>query len=163
MLVEVSTSFEEALTRQARTFEPIRRFVKLPGIAWIRAATFFAYIDTPWRFRGKSPLWKYMGIGLDRRHSGGGHTQLHVTKQANRIVKGMILGAAVTAIDQGENPFADQYRHWINEGGLSPRNARRNVARSLAATLWGMWKNGTEYRPDWVGGGFGKAVSDASL
>jgi transposase len=163
MLVEESTSFEEALTRQARTFEPIRRFVKLPGIAWIRAATFFAYIDTPWRFRGKSPLWKYMGIGLDRRHSGGGHTQLHVTKQANRIVKGMILGAAVTAIDQGENPFADQYRHWINEGGLSPRNARRNVARSLAATLWGMWKNGTEYRPDWVGGGFGKAVSDASL
>jgi hypothetical protein len=27
----------------------------------------------------------------------------------------------------------------------------RNTARSLAVTLWGMWKNGSAYHPAWVG------------
>ena len=31
------------------------------------------------------------------------------------------------------------------------RLARRNVARAESATLWGMWKNGSAYRPEWVG------------
>ena len=125
-------------------------------MSWIRASTFFVYMDTPWRFHGKSALWKYIGIGLDRRHSGSSDTRLHVTQQCNRALKGMITGAANSAITQKKiNPFIKQFQHWI-EGGVSLRNARRNVARSLAATLWGMWKNGTEYRPEWVGGVLGK-------
>jgi transposase len=142
----------ERLTRHARSEEPIRRFVRLPGVSWIRGATFYVFVDTPWRFRGKSALWKYMGIGLDRKHSGQGAVRLRVTTQCNRPLKGMILGAAITAIAVGDNPFSDQYQQWI-AGGLSARNARRNVARCLAATLWGIWKNQTEYRPQWVGQG----------
>ncbi len=153
----------ERLTRQARCVEPIRRFVRLPGVSWIRGATFYVLVDTPWRFPGKSALWKYLGIGLERKHSGQGPTRLRVAPQCNRPLKGMILGAAMTAIRIGDNPFADQYRHWITEGGLSARNARRNVARSLAATLWGMWKNQTEYRPEWVGqGGRSQVTRSAS-
>jgi transposase len=144
--------FEQELTRQARHIEPIRRFVRLPGILWIRASTFYVYLDTPWRFKGKSALWKYLGIGLERRHSGSGPVRLRVSNQANRRLKGMILGAARKAIDLADNPFALQYQRWINQGGLTVPNARRNVARSLAATLWAMWKNGSEYRPEWIGG-----------
>lgn len=40
------------VTQSAR--EPvIERFRALPGIDWIRAATFYAYVDTPWRFKRK--------------------------------------------------------------------------------------------------------------
>jgi transposase len=103
-----------------------------------------------WRFPSKSKLWKYLGIGLERRRSGNGPERLHVPKLCNRVLKSTILGAAKSAIAQGDNPFADQNRRWI-EAGLSPKLARRNVARSLAATLWGLWKNGSAYRPEWVG------------
>ena len=61
---------QRLMIREARQHEPIRRFVALPGIKWIRAATFFAYVDTPWRFASKQALWRYLGIGLERRHSG---------------------------------------------------------------------------------------------
>lgn len=145
--------FRQGLVCQARGIKTIRRFEKLPGVGWIRAATFYAYLDTPWRFRGKSALWKYLGIGLERKHSGSGLVRLQVCQQFNRPLKAMILGAAITAITQGENPFADQHQRWLQEGGLSARIARRNVARSLAATMWGMWKNGNEYRPEWVARG----------
>jgi len=128
----------------------LRRFVELPGIAWIRAATLLVWLDTPRRFASKSHLWKYLGIGLERRHSGTGPERLRVPSLVNRPLKSTILGAAKSAVAQGENPFADQYRRWLKQG-LSPKVARRNVARSLAATLWGLWKNGSAYCPEWVG------------
>ena len=89
-------------------------------------------------------------IGLERRRSGNGPTRLAVPKYVNRLLKSTILGAAKSAVLQGENPYADLARRWT-EQGLSPRLVRRNVARSLSATMWGLWKNGSEYRPEWVG------------
>lgn len=151
---DAAVSQEEWMRRQlvhlAKAEAVVTRFEELPGIGWIRAATLFVYLDTPWRFASKSALWKYLGIGLERRHSGVGPDQLQVPKRVNRLLKSTILGAARSAVVQGANPFADQYRRWIDQG-LSLKLARRNVARSLSATLWGLWKNGSAYRPEWVG------------
>jgi len=95
-------------------------------------------------------LWRYLGIGLGRRRSGNGPERLRVPLRSNRLLKGAILGAARSAIIRGKNPFADRHRRRIAQHP-SPRLARRNVARSLAAVLWGMWKSGNTYRPEWVG------------
>jgi len=143
-------TMRQSLIRLAKQEEPIVRFHALPGVKWIRASTFFAYVDTPWRFKSKQALWKYLGIGLERRHSGTGPEQVHVPRLVNRTLKSSILGAAKSAIASGKNPFADQHERWIREG-VTPRNARRNVARSQAAVMWGMWKNGDVYRPALVG------------
>jgi transposase len=146
------TEMRKRLLCLARREPQIRRFVELPGVKWIRAATFFVYVDTPWRFKSKSALWRYMGIGLERWHSGNGPVRLRVppSVEVTRPLKDMILGAAKSAITAGDNPFADQHKRWIDQG-LSPRLARRSVARSQAAVMWGMWKNGDVYRPERVG------------
>jgi transposase len=136
-----------ALIVYARQEAMIGRFMQVPGIGWVRAATFFVYIDTPWRFGSKQRLWKYAGLGLERTHSGAGPTHVHVAQYANRRLRGALLGAAKTAVRMGDNAFFNQYQHWTQEEGIAPRNAARNVARSLAATLWGMWKNESDYRP----------------
>jgi transposase len=138
------------LTREAKTYEAIVRFTALPGVAWVRAATFFACLDTPWRFASKQALWKYMGIGLERKTSGTGPVYLGVDRSANRTLKSMILGAAESAILQKDNPFHQQHERWT-KAGISPRNAKRNVGRSMAAVMWGMWKNGGVYDPAKVG------------
>jgi transposase len=148
------------LEREARREPMIRRFAEVPGLRWIRAATFFVHVDTPWRFPSKQALWKYAGIGLERSHSGAGRVQVHVAQAANRQLRSVLLGAAKTAICIKDNPFHDQYQRWKEEG-ISARNATRNVARSLAATLWGMWKNGSPYRPQLVAAG-GKTADTLS-
>ena len=121
----------------------------------------YAYLDTPWRFRSKSALWKYLGIGLERERSGNGPEHVGVPLLTHRLLKCTILGAAQSAVAQGTNPFADLYRRWIQQG-LSSRLARRNVARAQAATLWGLWKNGSAYRPEWVGVAAAAAVVPVS-
>jgi transposase len=149
-LVAQEADWRRRVVRSARAEEVVRRFAALPGVGWVRAATWYAYLDTPWRFRSKSALWKYLGIGLERQRSGKGPEHLGVPRQAHRLLKSMILGAALSAVTQGQNPFADVHRGWIARG-LAATLARRHVARALAATLWGLWKNGSAYRPEWVG------------
>jgi hypothetical protein len=70
---------------------------------------------------------------------------VRLTKAGNRRLKNVLLGAARTAAAGGENPFADKYRFWTQEKGVHPSTARRNVARSLATTLWSLWKTGSKY------------------
>jgi transposase len=140
-----------ALVRLAKTHEPIRRFVEVPGIKWVRAATLYVYLDTPERFPSKSKLWKYMGIGLQKSTSGDGPVRLRTPKSCNRNLKNTILGAAMTAARLKDNPFAVQYRRLTHEQGLSSRIARRTVARSIAGVVWGMWKSGGAYDPARVG------------
>ena len=112
--------------------------------------TMLVYLDTAYRFKSKQALWKYLGIGLVREHSGSGGEFVHVELGANHVLKNAILGAAESAIMQGNNPFSEQFERWVG-GGLSRRNARRNVARSLSGVMWGMWKNGGTYDPGLVG------------
>jgi transposase len=116
----------------------------------VRAAFFFVIVDTPQRFRSKSALWRYLGLGLERRRSGKGPLRVQLVERANRRIKSALLGAARSALRSQDNPFAEQYRRWI-AAGHGPRIALRNTARSLAATLWGMWKSGSAYRPEQVG------------
>jgi len=149
-LVAREEEWRRRLIAAAKGQEVVQRFQALPGVGPIRAATLYAYLDTPWRFRSKAALWKYLGVGLQRRRSGNGPEYLGVPAQAHRLLKGTILGAARSAVASGNNPFADLYGRWL-EHGLSSKLARRNVARAQAATLWGMWKNGSAYRPEWVG------------
>jgi transposase len=149
------------LLRLARRVEPVRRFQELPGIGWIRGLTFFVYLDTPSRFPSKAALWRYCGIGLERKRSGTGPTRTRLTRGGHRRLKNVLLGGAMSAIHRGDNPFADKYAYWTQEEALHPSTARRNVARSLAVTLWSLWKTGRPYDPAQVRG-VGRPSSRAS-
>jgi len=118
-------SMREGLIGLAKNEEPIRRFEALPGMGWIRSVTFYAYIDTPWRFQGKAALWKYCGIGLERRHSGNGPVRMRLLRRGNRRLKDVLLGAAKSAIAQADQPFADKFRFWIEEEGIPVPHVRR--------------------------------------
>jgi transposase len=138
------------LIKLCRREAMIKNFCELPGVGPVRAATFLAFVDTPFRFKTKQKLWKYIGIGLERRQSGKGHVTLRVPKRCSRVLKGAIIGAAKSAAAARNNVFADQHERWLNDG-CSPRIARRNTARSLATVMWGMWKSGSEFDPNTVG------------
>jgi transposase len=130
----------------AKTDTMMSRVMDLPGYGSVRAATLITYLDTPWRFKSKSALWKYVGIGLRREKSGNGAAWLGVEQRCNRLLRCMVIGAAQCAIDQKDNLFAQRYAHWI-AAGLSKKNARRNVARDQVTAIWGMWKTDKAFDP----------------
>lgn len=150
VLLEDEEALRKELVGAAKNFEPVRRFEALPGVGWIRGVTFSALLDTPHRFPSKQALWRYAGIGLERRHSGNAPVRTRLSHRGNRRLKDVLLGAAKSAIEQGANPFAVKYELWRTEPGLHPANAKRNVARALAAVMWSLWKSGQTYDPERV-------------
>jgi transposase len=147
--VDLWKSFEQALEQEQRLYAQLcqfarqdkmmKRVTELPGYGPVRAATLISYLDTPWRFKSKSALWKYVGIGLKRHKSGDGPDWIGVEQSCNRRLRNVVIGAAQNAIDQKQNVFARRYARWMATG-LSSRNARRNVAREQVTAVWGMWK-----------------------
>ena len=147
--------------RLLRGVEIVKRWRDLPGVGPIRAMTLYAYLETPWRF-GNNPkrLWKYCGVGLVRSSSGKdkhgrpkvGFLQLYW--RVNRRLKAAVMGAALSAIRQGENVFAQQYEGLVRQG-VSPGNARHGVARKMLSVQWAMWKTQRPFDASWVSGGPG--------
>jgi transposase len=138
--MEQEQSLHERMCKLVRKDPTMKRVTELPGYGPIRAATLISYLDTPWRFKSKSALWKYVGIGLHREKSGHDLDLVYVEQSCNRLLRNVVIGAAQSAIDQKENVFAERYARWI-KAGLSSRNARRNVARDQVTAVWGMWKS----------------------
>ena len=143
---ERRAQLKDMVRRQARSFEPIGRFLAVPGIGLIRAATFYSIIDTPHRFATRGKLWVYCGIGLASRRSGQKCGPVHLTRHGNPRLKDVFKGAAVTAIAADDNRFAAQYQQ-LTQNGRAPEMARLTVARSIASTMHAMWLRGTSYRP----------------
>ena len=150
---ELAVSQEESLHKQLRKMVTsdlmMRRVAELPGYGPVRAATLVACWETPWRFKSKPALFKYNGIGLRRERSGDGYEYIRVEQACNRQLRNVAIGGAKTAIEQKENIFARRYVQWMQRG-LSPKNARRNVARDQLAAIWGMWKTNTAFDPDLI-------------
>ena len=146
---QMKRSITARLAQEARKHIPIKRFRKVPGIGLVRAASYYAVIDTPYRFQKKTQLWVYCGIGLKRRRSGDDRPGRQRRNQNyNRLLKDVAMSAARTAVrTRQSNPFKERYERLL-ERGVHPKQAIVRVARSLMTTMWGMWKANQDYRLD---------------
>ncbi|MFB0553704.1 MAG: hypothetical protein ACETWQ_10375 [Phycisphaerae bacterium] len=79
-------------------------------------------------------------IGKGRPKTGN----LRLFRGVNRRLKDVIMGAALSAICQSSNPFADHYKRMVRNG-VTPSNARHTVARKMLSVMWGMWKTNCRY------------------
>jgi transposase len=128
----------------------IKYWCDLPGVGLVRATTIFAYLDTPWRFKKRSKLHKYCGVGLVRITSGKDKKgrprppRLKLPWAVNRRIKNAVMGAATTAIEHSDNVFKDYYERMLSHG-ITPSNARHSVARKMVSTMVAMWKTNSRF------------------
>ena len=133
---------------QSKQYPEIKRFMKMPGIGLIHAATISAIIETPHRFANKKKVWMYAGIGLMERSSGEKIYSRRLTREYNRPLKNAIKQAVEAALFASDNQFRRQYLRLTMEKGIASHKAKLTVARSMLAALYGIWKKGEEYDPD---------------
>jgi transposase len=147
--IQAKTS-KQRMMKLAKVYPVIRYWSELPGIGGVRSVTFFAYLDTPYRFKTKTKLWKYCGVGLVRETSGRDNRgrekpgKLKLNWYCNKRLKNVIVGTAMSAIRQKDNEFRRFYERMIQDGML-PSNARHAVARKILTVMWGMWKSNSRW------------------
>jgi len=113
---------KQHLLSRSRGYEIVNWWQELAGVGPVRAATMFAYLDTPWRFKRKNQLWKYCGLGLVHNSSGKDSRgryktgQLRLARHANKRLKNAVMGAAISIINGKDSVFKDYHEQLINDG-----------------------------------------------
>jgi transposase len=138
------------VSRRAKAYGTIAVWQEVPGVGLIRAATLYAYLDTPDRFASEKKLYKYCGLGLKRSASGTDprgrpkEGRLCLYRRANHRLKDALLGAALSAVSWSDNPLRQYYRACVKDG-MTESNARHSVGRKILRVLVALWKTGRRY------------------
>lgn len=135
------------MKQAAKRYPEIKLIRKIPGFDWITACTVSALIGDVHRFADKKKLWLYVGLGMMKRESGEMIYEKHLSRDYNRTLKYVFKIAARGAIRSKDNPFRKQYLRLTMEQGILPHRAELTIARSLAATVYGVWKKQRDYDP----------------
>jgi transposase len=143
MLERLKVKAERRMKRLGSRIGAVALLMSIPGVGLVVAATVVAIVETPHRFPAKEYLWKYAGLAIATSESGGKSKTGHASKEGNRLLKKVLMQAALSA-SKGDNRFGRRYRELSNKRGSSI--AQRTVARSILATMYGMWKTGELYR-----------------
>jgi transposase len=122
----------------------IKRLQTVPGIKGLTARTLVAWIVDPGRFKSRSAISSYAGLGLGQGVSNWKPVgRAHASKRGQRAVKRVLFTAARAAL-RTENAFAGRYQVRL-AAGWEDRKAIRDVARTMLLVVCRMWHNGTEY------------------
>ena len=128
----------------AKKVGPVERLCTIPGVGPMVARTLVAWIAEPQRFRSRSSLCSYGGLGL-----GQGWTnwqpvgRARASRRGNRCVKRALFLAA-RAASRGHSALGRRYRA-RREAGWEDRKAIRDTARVILKTAVALWRKGTRY------------------
>ena len=145
---EVQEELLGHIRKQSRQYSEIKRFKQIPGIGTVHATTISAIVETPHRFANKKKLWMYAGLGLAERASGEKVYSRSLTRNYNRLLKNALKQATEAAIIAKDNQFRRQYLRLTIEKNIPSHRAKLTVARSMLATMFGIWKSGEDYDPN---------------
>ena len=141
-LVRRTEPLDQALEQEAGRRPEVVRLMTHPGVGKVTALAFVLTIGDPARFECGKQVASYLGL-IPAEDSSGGRQRLgHISKQGNRLLRGLLVEAAHSAARQ-EAQLGRCYRRLAMKKNRSI--AAVAVARKLAIRLWWMWIRGLDY------------------
>lgn len=144
-----------ALRRELRRIlKPMPVFARLqsvPGVGAVVASTLIAWIVDPGRFRSRSALCAYAGLGLRQNVTSWAPTmRARASLRGQREVKRCLFLAARAAVMRTQSAFASRYQA-RRSNGWEDRKAIRDVARCLLFSIAHIWRTGEAYTDGRIG------------
>lgn len=151
-LARAKATARRHLVEASRAFQVIARLKKVPGVGPVLAARFVAYVGDPRRFN-KRTIVSYSCLGIVKRSSDGSPIgREHLNRAGNAVLKDVSRTAFERArATRRPNGIKEFYRRSLGRTG-SETKARLNTQRKILAVMLAMWRDGTEYSDELVGG-----------
>ena len=131
--------------------EIARRLLTIPGVGPATVATLLAEIGDIARFTDFDQLLAYAGVHPAERSSGtkGARpdTSWHMSKAGNSHLRAAAYRMAVVGIQH--NPVIAAHYARKRAAGKSPMNALGHCMRKALSIVWGVWRNGQDFDPNW--------------
>jgi transposase len=131
--------------------ETARRLRTIPAVGPAIAATFMAEIGDIARFTDFDQLLAFAGVHPAERSSGrkgsNPETAWHMSKAGNAHLRAAAYRMAVVGIQH--NPVIRAYYERKRAAGKSKMNALGHCMRKALSLVWGVWRNGQDFDPNW--------------
>ena len=131
--------------------ELARRLQTIPGVGPSIAATLLSEIGDIGRFTDFDQLLAYAGVHPAERSSGtkgaSPETSWHMSKAGNAHLRAAAYRMALVGLQH--NPVIAAHYARKRAAGKSKMNALGHCMRKALAIVWGVWRNGTDFDPDW--------------
>jgi len=138
-----------------------RRLRTIPGVGPAIVATLIAEIGDIFRFDDFDQLLAFAGVHPAERSSGrkgvSPETSWHMSKAGNSYLR----AAGLSDGCRGSPAQSGHRAHYARKraAGKSPMNALGHCMRKALSIVWGVWRNGQDFDPNW-GSRLDKALWD---
>ena len=131
--------------------ELARRLQTIPGVGPSTCAALIAEIGDIWRFDDVDQLLAYAGVHPAERSSGrkgaNPETSWHMSKAGNTHLRAAAYRMAVVGVQH--NPVIKAHYERKRTAGKSKMNALGHCMSKALNLVWGVWRNGQDFDPDW--------------
>jgi len=132
----------ELVRRVAR--EPAVQLLSVTGIGLVAAATLWAYIGDPTRFRTAKQVTRYAGLDASVHQSGEDHRHGRISRNGCSLLRAVLVEAAHSVARHDSGPLGTFYRR--KQRQIGPHKAVVALARKLLVVAWRMLLTGEVYR-----------------
>jgi transposase len=150
-LLERQIAAAEAHVAELLDGETARRLRTIPGVGPAIVATLIAEIGDIGRFDDLDQLLAYAGVHPAERSSGrkgaDPETAWHMSKAGNAHLRAAAYRMAVVGVTH--NPVIAAHYARKRAAGKSKMNALGHCMRKALSLVWGVWRNGRDFDPDW--------------
>ncbi len=131
--------------------ELARRLQTIPGVGPSITAALISEIGDINRFDNVDQLFAYAGVHPAERSSGtkgaNPETSWHMSKAGNSHLRAAAYRMALVGISH--NPVIAAHYERKRTAGKSKMNALGHCMRKSLSLVWGVWRNGADFDPDW--------------
>jgi transposase len=145
-LKEQARKLEDAIVREAKLDEDMRRLVTIPGIGAITAATIKALVPDPGGFKSARHFASWIGLTPKSRSSGGKDRLGGISKMGNPDLRSLLVVGATSVLRHTKKNA--EAMPWLT--GIVARRpykvAAVALANKMARIVWAMLNRGGVYR-----------------
>ena len=141
---------DEKLAEIVRDDEVVRRLTTVPGVGPVTATTYAATLDGAGRFRDAKQVRSYLGLVPREHGSGEKQHRGRISKAGNSRARSLLVEAA-WALLRWKTPKTQALHEWAAR--IAARRGKATavvaLARKLAGILFALWRDGTEFDPEY--------------
>ena len=153
-LLEAQIVAADARVASLLDTEVSRRLQTIPGVGPSSCAALIAEIGDIDRFEDVDQLLAYAGVHPAERSSGrkgaDPETSWHMSKAGNAHLRAAAYHVAIVGVQH--NPVIRAHYERKRAAGKSKMNALGHCMSKVLSLVWGVWRNGTDWDPDWGSG-----------
>jgi len=144
VLNEQIRGLDRELERIAKGDEQARRLMTIGGVGPLTAVAVCCWVGDIHRFANAKKLGSYFGLAPRVSQSGERERHGHITKEGNRMVRSLLVEAALSHIRYSKGPARKHYLGVLKRRGK--KIARVAAARKLLGAIFHMMKEGIDFK-----------------